>query len=241
MITKTRSRMDIWGCFHHWDGRCNVTSAPKSLFMERNRSAPRRSARFNFWLNMMYRIGCRDVRHAIMNITSACWFIVSLITWKPIPATYEWGIITRMWRYFRWRIIYGSRICIPNLVSGEDISGISSSWSPIMCESKYEVVNPNYLFLSLKGGDVEGRSLAKWWEQWSAAPESIMTQKMKRLDLITQTIGKLACTEHTPIKCKAKSQENKGRICDLLNEAGMSHLGEVWDSHTQQAEVCNQL
>ena len=36
-------------------------------------------------------------------------------------------------------------------------------------------------------------------------------------------------------------QEIKGRISELPNEAGMSHLGEAWDSHTQQAEVRNQL
>ena len=56
-------------------------------------------------------------------------------------------------------------------------------------------------------------------------PKSTMTQKMKRLDLITQTLGKLECTEHTTIKYKAKSQANKGRICELLNEAGMYHIG----------------
>ena len=36
-------------------------------------------------------------------------------------------------------------------------------------------------------------------------------------------------------------QEIKGRITELPNEAGMSLLGEAWDSHTQQAEVRNQL
>ena len=36
-------------------------------------------------------------------------------------------------------------------------------------------------------------------------------------------------------------QANKGWISELLNEAGMSHLGEAWDSHTQQVEVRNQL
>ena len=36
-------------------------------------------------------------------------------------------------------------------------------------------------------------------------------------------------------------QENKGWISELPNEAGMSRLGEAWDSHTQQAEVRNQL
>ena len=36
-------------------------------------------------------------------------------------------------------------------------------------------------------------------------------------------------------------QENNGWISELPNEVGMSHLGEAWDSHTQQAEVCNQL
>ena len=36
-------------------------------------------------------------------------------------------------------------------------------------------------------------------------------------------------------------QAIKGRISDLPNEAGMSRLGEAWDSHTQQVEVRNQL
>ena len=36
-------------------------------------------------------------------------------------------------------------------------------------------------------------------------------------------------------------QAIKGRISELPNEAGMSRLGEAWDSHTQQAEVRNQL
>ena len=36
-------------------------------------------------------------------------------------------------------------------------------------------------------------------------------------------------------------QENKGWISELPNEAGMCRLGEAWDSHTQQAEVRNQL
>ena len=34
---------------------------------------------------------------------------------------------------------------------------------------------------------------------------------------------------------------NKGWISELLNEAGMSHLGQALESHTQQAEVRNQL
>ena len=74
---------------------------------------------------------------------------------------------------------------------------------------------------------MEGGSNAKRREQQGAATKSTMTQKIKRLDLITQTLGKLACTEHTPIKCKAKLQENKGMICELPNEAGMSLLGEA--------------
>ena len=60
---------------------------------------------------------------------------------------------------------------------------------------------------------MEGGSPTKQQERQSVVPESTMTQKMKRLNLITQTLGKLACTEHTPIKCKAKSQENKGVGC----------------------------
>ena len=58
-------------------------------------------------------------------------------------------------------------------------------------------------------------------------PKSTMNQKIKRLDLIMQTLGKLACIEHTPIKCKAKSQVNKGRICELPNEASMYRLHEA--------------
>ena len=116
MTTNTRSRTDMWGSFHHWDGRCNVTSAPKYLRMERNRSAPRRSARFKFWLNMMCWIICIDIRHSIMNMTSACGFIMSLVSWKPIPITYEWGIITKSWWLFMWWIICASRIFLPNLM-----------------------------------------------------------------------------------------------------------------------------
>ena len=80
MTTNTRSRTDMWGSLHHRDGRCNVTSAPKHLHMERNRSALRNIFRFNLWLGMMCRIMCKDIRHAIMNITSSCGFIVSLLT-----------------------------------------------------------------------------------------------------------------------------------------------------------------
>ena len=36
-------------------------------------------------------------------------------------------------------------------------------------------------------------------------------------------------------------QANKGWISELPNEVGMSHLGEAWDSHPQQAKVRNQL
>ena len=36
-------------------------------------------------------------------------------------------------------------------------------------------------------------------------------------------------------------QANKGWISELLNEVGMSHLGEAGDFHTQQAEVRSQL
>ena len=73
---------------------------------------------------------------------------------------------------------------------------------------------------------MEGIILAKQRECHGAATESTRTQKLKRIDLIMQTLGKLACTEHTPIKCKSKSQENKGRICEIPNEVGMCHLGE---------------
>ena len=67
---------------------------------------------------------------------------------------------------------------------------------------------------------MEGRVPTKRRERHGATLKSTMTQKIKRLDLITQTLGKLACTEHALIKCKAKSQANKGRICELPNEAG---------------------
>ena len=36
-------------------------------------------------------------------------------------------------------------------------------------------------------------------------------------------------------------QAIKGKISELPNEAGMSLLGEAWDSQTQQVEVHNQL
>ena len=74
---------------------------------------------------------------------------------------------------------------------------------------------------------MEGISHSKQRERKSVTLESTMTQKMKILDLIMQTLGKLACIENTLIKCKAKSQANKGRICEILNELGMSHLGEA--------------
>ena len=74
---------------------------------------------------------------------------------------------------------------------------------------------------------MEGGSPAKRRVRRGSMLKSTMTQKMKKLSLITQTLGKLACTEHTPIKCKSKSQANNGRICELLKEACMSHLGEA--------------
>ena len=74
---------------------------------------------------------------------------------------------------------------------------------------------------------MKGKNPAKRKERLGTMLESIMTQKMKRLNIIMQMLGKLECIEHTPIKCKAKSQANKGRICELPNEAGMSHLGEA--------------
>ena len=106
----------MWISLHHQDGRCNVTSAPKPLRMEKSGSSPGRSARFNFWLDMICRIRLRNIRYVISNITSACGFIVSLVAWKPIPATCEWGIITKSWRLFMYQIICSSRIFLPNLV-----------------------------------------------------------------------------------------------------------------------------
>ena len=48
--------------------------------------------------------------------------------------------------------------------------------------------------------------------------------------------------EHTPKKnVNPNHKKTKGRICELPNEVGMSHLGEALDSHTQQPEVHNQL
>ena len=74
---------------------------------------------------------------------------------------------------------------------------------------------------------MEGEIPSKQQERQGAMPKSTVTQKIKRLNIIMQTLGKLACTEHTPIQCKSKSQANKGRICELPNEAGMSRLGEA--------------
>ena len=56
--------------------------------------------------------------------------------------------------------------------------------------------------------------------------KSTMTQKIKRLDIIMQTLGKLACIEHTPKNVKTNHKKTKGRICEILNEAGMSLLAE---------------
>ena len=45
---------------------------------------------------------------------------------------------------------------------GEGGSGIPFIWSPMVCESMYEVVRLDYLFLSPKGGGyVEGESPTK--------------------------------------------------------------------------------
>ena len=42
-----------------------------------------------------------------------------------------------------------------------------------------------------------------------------------------QTLGKLACTEHTPKNVKPNHKQTKGRIRELPSEVGMSHLGEA--------------
>ena len=145
-------------------------------------------------------------------------------------------------KVFHWSIIWCNRIFLPNLVRWR-----IHLWNLILMISHGVWIkvrsSPPELSgsLSLEGGDVEGGSPAKWWEWQSVVPKSTMTQKWKIFDLITQTLGKLACTEHTPIQCKAISQANKGRICELLNEVGMSHPGEAWVYHTQQVEVRNQL
>ena len=54
-----------------------------------------------------------------------------------------------------------------------------------------------------------------------------MTQKIKRLDLIMKTLGKIVCKEHTPKNVKPNHKQTKGRICELQNEVGMSLLGEA--------------
>ena len=115
-ITNTGSRMNMGSCLHQRDGGCNVTSGPKYIHMERDGSAPRHSARIKFFLIMMCRIRCRDIRHVISNMTSAYEFMVSLVARKPIPTTCEWGIITRSWNLFMWSIICANRIFLPNLV-----------------------------------------------------------------------------------------------------------------------------
>ena len=55
------------------------------------------------------------------------------------------------------------------------------------------------------------------------------------------TLSKVAYTEYTPKKSTAKNKQTKGRICELLNVAGIPLLGEASDSHTLQVEVHNQL
>ena len=83
---------------------------------------------------------------------------------------------------------------------GEGGSGIPSTWSPMVCESMWEVVHLECQFLSPKGGGyVEGKSPTKRQEWRSAAPESTMNQKNKKTLLITQTLSKLVCIEHTTI------------------------------------------
>ena len=74
---------------------------------------------------------------------------------------------------------------------------------------------------------MEGGSPTKQQEWRGAMPETTMTQKIKILDLIMQTLGKLACTEHTPKNVNPNHKQTKGRICELPNEAGMSRLGEA--------------
>ena len=74
---------------------------------------------------------------------------------------------------------------------------------------------------------MEGESPAKRREQRGATPKSIMTQKIKILDLIMQTLGKLVCTKHTLKIVKPNHKQTKGRICELMNEVGMSRLGEA--------------
>ena len=93
---------------------------------------------------------------------------------------------------------------------GEGGSGIPSIWSPMVCESMCEVVLLDYIFLSPKGGgDVEGRSPTKRRERRGATPESTMTPKNRKDSLFTQTIGKLSCTEQSPIKSKAKYKQSR--------------------------------
>ena len=81
--------MSMSRCLHHMDGRCNVTSAPKNLYMERNGSSPMCSSKVNFRLSMICQIKLGDISHDISNITSAYGFIVSLVALKLISMTYE--------------------------------------------------------------------------------------------------------------------------------------------------------
>ena len=74
---------------------------------------------------------------------------------------------------------------------------------------------------------MKGKNPAKRQEWLGTMLESTMTQKIKRLNLIMQTLGKLVCTEHTPKNVKPNHKQTKGRICELSNQAGVSHLGEV--------------
>ena len=63
---------------------------------------------------------------------------------------------------------------------GESGSRIPSKWSPMVCESMCEIVCLDYLGLSPKGGEVEGRILAKRRERRGTALESTMTQKIAK-------------------------------------------------------------
>ena len=64
---------------------------------------------------------------------------------------------------------------------GEGGSGIPYIWSPVVCESKCEVVCLDCLGLSPKGGwEVEGGIPAKRQERRGAAPKSTMTQKNRK-------------------------------------------------------------
>ena len=56
--------------FHHWDGRCNVTSSPKPLRKLRNGIAPRHSSRLGVGFDMKCPIMNRKTSRSITTVAS---------------------------------------------------------------------------------------------------------------------------------------------------------------------------